>query len=86
MGNTVLKAAYGARGDSKAAATKDGGKMYALGAQHNLSKRSYLYGYYTATKNDAGGTYGIGQGQGSAIVPDAGRDPSVFSIGMRHTF
>lgn len=85
MGNIVLKAAYGRAGDLDGM-NDTGADTWSLGADYNLSKRSYLYAYYTATNNDSAGTYGVGQGQGSAVVPAAGRDPSVFSIGMRHSF
>lgn len=83
LGNIVLKAAYGRAGDAVA---NDGAKTWSLGADYNLSKRSYMYGYYTSTSNDSAGTYSIGNGQGSFNAAAAGSDPSVFSIGMRHTF
>jgi len=85
MGNIVLKAAYGRAGDLDGV-NDTGADTWSLGADYTLSKRSYLYAYYTATNNDSAGTYGVGQGQGSAVVPAAGRDPSVLSIGMRHSF
>jgi predicted porin len=85
MGNIVLKAAYGQAGDGDTVADT-GAKSYTLGADYVLSKRSKMYALYSKTKNDAGGTYGIGAGQGSAYIPAAGEDPSVFSLGMRHSF
>lgn len=85
MGNIVLKAAYGQAGDGDTVA-ETGAKSYTLGGDYVLSKRSKMYALYSKTKNDAGGTYGIGAGQGSAYTPAAGEDPSVFSLGMRHSF
>lgn len=94
MGNIVLKAAYGRAGDLDGM-SNTGADTWSLGADYNLSKRSYLYAYYTVTNNDSAGTYGVGQGQGSAITAGtstptlgmvAGNDPSVFSLGMRHSF
>ena len=85
MGNIVLKAAYGQAGDGDTVA-ETGAKSYTLGGDYVLSKRSKMYALYSKTKNDAGGTYGIGAGQGSAYAPAAGEDPSVFSLGMRHSF
>jgi predicted porin len=85
MGNIVLKAAYGQAGDGDTVADT-GAKSYTLGADYVLSKRSKMYAEYVKTKNDAGASYGFGAGQGSTYVPAAGEDPSVFSLGMRHSF
>jgi predicted porin len=85
MGNIALKAAYGHAGKLDTVADS-GANTYSLGVDYNLSKRSRLYAQYTKTNNDTNGTYGVGAGGGSAYTPAAGTDPSVFSIGMRHTF
>ena len=85
MGNIALKAAYGHAGKLDTVADS-GANTYSLGADYNLSKRSRLYAQYTKTNNDTNGTYSLGAGGGSSIAAGAGTDPSVFSIGMRHTF
>ena len=82
MGNIVLKASYGKRGDSKAAATKDGGSMWAVGGDYNLSKRTKAYITYAKASDDAAGDVVLfGQ-----TATGAGNDPSTLSIGVRHTF
>lgn len=85
MGNIALKAAYGHAGKLDTVADS-GANTYTLGADYNLSKRSRVYAQYTKTNNDTNGMYSLGAGQGSSIGAGAGTDPSVFSIGMRHTF
>lgn len=90
MGNIDLKAAYGRAGDSDAAGAKDGARLWAVGGDYNLSKRTAVYALYASLNNDAGGRYTMGQGTGAntgAITPTAGgQDPSGFSLGVRHTF
>jgi predicted porin len=52
--------------------------QWALGYTHSLSKRTNLYTSYARVKNDAASTLG------SAAA--AGRDPSIFNVGIRHKF
>ncbi len=82
MGNVVLKAAYGVRGDSKAGATDDGGSMWALGVDYNLSKRTRAYIAYASANDEAAGDVRL-YGQGAT---GNNNDPSVISVGVRHTF
>ncbi len=93
MGAIALKAAYGRAGDSNGSAVAgvdndDGAKFYALGADYSLSKRTTVYGVYTKLKqNDTtataiGGGYDLTPYASTAI----GNDPSVFSVGVKHTF
>jgi predicted porin len=87
MGNIALKAAYGHAGDSNATATADdGAKFYALGADYNLSKRTTVFGVYTKLNNN--GT--VASGGGYDLVPYGSsakaNDPSVFSVGVKHSF
>jgi len=87
MGAIALKAAYGRANDSDASATADdGAKFYALGADYSLSKRTTVYGLYTKLNNDgttvAGGGYDLTPYSTSAV----GNDPSVFSVGVKHSF
>ena len=98
MGNVDLKAAYGNAGDVKTSAgtlSDSGAKTYSLGADYNMSKRTKVYALYTKTKNDTNASYGVGAGQGSSYVPNnntsgtfgnTGDDPSVLSVGVRHSF
>lgn len=97
MGSIDLKAAYGRAGDVKGSVGWDNSSAstYTLGADYNLSKRTKVYALYSKTSNDTNGEYGVGAGQGSAYNPNSslngtsgnvGDDPSVLSIGVRHTF
>jgi predicted porin len=94
MGNIALKAGIYKAG--KISNTSDTGAMfYELGADYNLSKRSKLYAVYAHTNNDSNADYCVGgsldAGFGSSGVNTTcsrftGKDPSAFSVGMRHTF
>lgn len=90
MGNINLKAAYGRAGDSDAAGGDDGARLWAVGGDYNLSKRTAIYAIYASLSNDTNGRFTMGQGTGAntgAITPTAGgQDPSGFSLGVRHTF
>lgn len=90
MGNIDLKAAYGRAGDSDAAGGDDGARLWAVGGDYNLSKRTAIYAIYASLSNDSNGHFTMGQGTGAntgAITPTAGgEDPSGFSLGVRHTF
>lgn len=87
MGNNVLKAAYGQANDMSG--TSDtGAKQFVVGVDHNLSKRTAVYALYSKMNNDNAGGYGLGgNGAGGAFSPAAaGQDPSVVSLGMKHSF
>lgn len=93
MGAIALKAAYGRAGDSNGSAVAgvendDGAKFYALGADYSLSKRTTVYGVYTKLKQND--TTATAIGGGYDLTPYAsgaiGNDPSVFSLGVKHTF
>ena len=87
MGAIALKAAYGRAGDSKTLASNDdGAKFYALGADYSLSKRTTVYGVYTKLKNDGSTTTGGGYDLTAYSSTALGNDPSVFSLGVKHTF
>ena len=55
-----------------------GAKQYTLGYNHNLSKRTKLYGYYTTVRNDSAAQY--------FDAPTAGADYSSLAAGIRHNF
>lgn len=62
--------------------------LFAIGYTHALSKRTNLYTSYGQVRNDAGANVSF-QGTNSAYaipVAGAGRDPSIFNIGVRHRF
>jgi predicted porin len=87
MGSNVLKAAFGKANDISG--TSDtGAKQYVVGVDHNLSKRTVAYALYSKMNNDSAGNYGLGgNGAGGAFSPaSAGQDPSVWSLGMKHSF
>lgn len=104
MGNIALKAGFYDIG--KISNTDNtGAKMWELGGDYNLSKRTKLYAVYTKMNNDsnaaycAGGSLSAGFGSGGAqqVCPGTtsdfngntsptGKDPSIFAVGMRHTF
>ena len=87
IGKETIKLSYGVAADGKNPATKSGATMAAVGVDHAFSKRTTVYVLYAAVKNDADATYGIGTGgAGGAYVPGAGEDPSVFSMGINHSF
>lgn len=54
-----------------------GAVQYTLAYNYNLSKRTKVYAFYTAIKNDDGAAY-------NAVA--AGKDPSSFAVGVRHNF
>ena len=87
MGNNVLKAAYGQANDVGDMADS-GAKQFVIGVDHNLSKRTVAYAVYSKMNNDTAGNYGLGgNGAGGAFSPAAaGQDPSVISLGMKHSF
>lgn len=64
--------------------------LTALGLDYALSERTTVYGAYALFANDANVAYGIGNGYGDhgnlGILPLAGEDFSVFSIGVMHNF
>lgn len=89
MGSNVIKAAYGKAGAlSCTDCGNTDGKQFVIGVDHNLSKRSALYALYSKMNNGTDGKYGLGQGgAGGAFSPAAaGQDPSVWSLGMKHSF
>ncbi len=106
MGNIALKAGfYDAGKVSNTSGT--GAKMWEVGGDYNLSKRTKLYAVYTLVKNDANASYQAGGAQSAgfgssgisstalpgavvnssgSIIGVSGQDPSIFAVGMRHTF
>ncbi|MCP5136969.1 MAG: porin [Gammaproteobacteria bacterium] len=84
FGNNVFKIAYGVAGDSDVAGANDGADNLSLGLEHKFSKRTSIYGIYTAMDNDAGANYGFNTAAGYAAV--TGRNVDALSFGIVHTF
>lgn len=62
------------------------GRGFAVAYSHPLSKRTNLYTSYAAMRNNASGSFGLNSSSTSVAAGAAGADPSVFTVGMRHTF
>ncbi|OWW22647.1 porin [Noviherbaspirillum denitrificans] len=75
-GNGRILASWIRRSDD-IGANRDADQI-ALGYTHDLSKRTNLYTSYGRTRNESAATLG-----GASA---AGRDPSVFNVGVRHRF
>jgi len=90
FGNDAVKLAYTNMGDRSmaGAGANTGATQWALGYDHNLSKRTTVYGLYTKLNNDIGSSFGLstvstGAGAGASGV---GVGVSAWSFGMKHTF
>ena len=64
-----------------AANTNGKATLMNIGAQYKFSKRTNVYAYYSALDNDANSKFGL-----TSEVGTQNLDPSVFAIGMRHSF
>jgi predicted porin len=84
IGAFTLKASYTDAGDVANAASS-GAKMYAVGADYALSKRTLVQLTYAQINNDSAGSWGLGQGPRVAAGA-TGADPDGFSLGVKHTF
>lgn len=90
FGNNTVKLAYARARDSadKSTATSDGSKMWSIGLDHAMSKRTTVYGMYSSMRNDGNAT----RKQVAAITEagvtgvSAGADPKVWSFGIKHSF
>jgi predicted porin len=88
MGANVIKAAYTKAGDMNSV-SDSGAKQWSLGFDHNMSKRTTVYALYSKLTNDTHGAYGLlvgGDTNGGVPSGHANSDPSVFSLGMKHSF
>ncbi len=87
MGATTIKGQYYKAGELNGAANTDA-SMFALGADYSLSKRTTAYAAYAKTSNDSAASFGaFGGGHGDApATAAAGKDPSGFSLGLKHSF
>jgi predicted porin len=89
LGNIVLKANYLSVDDYKGVGSS-GAKQYTLGADYGLSKRTTVYALYAKVKNDNNASFDLGVGAGDSDNTNAagvfGNDPSVFAVGLKHSF
>jgi len=67
---------------------QNGAKMWSLEGEYALSKRSAVYGYYSAINNQAKGNYGFkNQNSATGSAPAAaGMDVKIIGVGVRHSF
>jgi len=88
LGNGAIKAQYYKASDEDGSVAETGAKMFAVGYDYNLSKRTTAYVAYSKTKNDSGAAFSAmgGGGHGDNLTIAAGQDPDAFSLGMIHKF
>lgn len=60
-----------------------GATQWTVGYDYPLSKRTALYAYYSRIENKRNATYDFAINE---LGIEAGADPQVFALGMRHTF
>lgn len=64
-----------------------GARQWAIGLDHNFSKRTKVFALYTKLTNDNNSAFSLtGGSNGGPRGSVADSDPSAFSIGMRHDF
>lgn len=87
VGSGAIKAQYYAA-DDLGGAEETGAQLFAIGYDHNLSKRTSAYAQYAQVDNDANANFGLGgAGHGSRTRAAAGEDVvSGISLGLRHKF
>jgi len=62
------------------------GNAWALAYSYTLSKRTNLYATYASLNNNAAGAFSLKSGSNAVAPAAAGNDPSVLTVGIRHTF
>lgn len=87
IGNDDIKLAYVNSGDS-GGVSNTGANQVSIGYDHNLSKATSLYAQYSKINNDTNASYNFSTAYTTAIPSGltAGNDPSVFAVGMKHSF
>ncbi len=85
LGNGSLFASYGNR-DVRGSSTADSA-MFAVGYDHNLSKRTNLYATVARMNNKSGAGLGLGDSSNGGVTGNGlGYDPTAFAVGVRHKF
>jgi predicted porin len=72
--------------EAAAGAVKPEGKQIGLGYTYPMSKRTALYGVYGKMSNNTAGSFQLESNAGDVAAAAAGRDPSGFGFGVRHSF
>lgn len=88
INNFVLKAQYVQAGnykDETGTVSNSGARMYALGADYNLSKRTALFAHYVHLDNKDNANYNYTT-TATTAGQVAGADSSVIGLGIRHSF
>lgn len=87
MGSNDLKLAFTKAGD-QGSTSDSGAKQWALGVDHNMSKRTKVYAQYVKLSNETNAAYGLTGAGATGNVYALGKDadPSAWSFGMRHSF
>lgn len=91
FGNNAIKGYYAKADetDGDLSVEDDGADFYAIGFDHNLSKRTTLYALYTMIDNDENGAYTANKGQAVSDPYTGGADDEdvdVISVGIIHKF
>lgn len=75
--------------EETANSANNGASLAAVGYDHAMSKNTTVYAAYSLTSNDKGAAYGVGTtggfGEGMTAATN-GKDPSAFSVGLKHAF
>ena len=82
-GNGKIVAQYGQAGDISGT-SQTGAKMFALGYEHSLSKRTVVKAVWSQINNDQAAYYDFGVNSVGGVMP--GADPKGFQVGVRHSF
>ena len=82
MGKDLVKIGYTRLNNRLAGVVNGDARLIAIGYEHPMSKRTNLYATYAKMDNDSGAARTVLGGVGVA----AGFDPSVFQVGLRHSF
>lgn len=85
MGATVLKASYGASGESSSGAA-DGLNMTALEMDYAVDKAFTLYTYYAKINNSAKAKASFAAADDFPVVGKLGDSPSALGFGIRYNF
>lgn len=89
FGNDAVKLAYTKMGNMNALLGADtGAKQVSVGYDHNLGKRTTLFGLYTRLNNGTNAAFGLSTAgsTGGMTASGAGVSVSAWSFGMKHTF
>ena len=90
FGSNRVIAEYVRGGESSKAGVNNSntdGRLWAIGLEHTMSKRTNAYVMYAAMNNDTAGQFSLGaSGHGDRVTAAAGFDQRALSLGLRHSF